>query len=399
MGAALDPAGGGAVLLEVRGVSKAFPGVQALTEVDLTVARGEVHALLGENGAGKSTLLKILAGAQSPDSGTIRFDGAPIVLQSPLHAQDVGIVTIYQEFNLVPNLSVAENVMIGREPRRGPFVDWAAMRSATSAQTRRVGLELDPGKLVKDLWVAEQQMVEIAKALSMQAKLVIMDEPTSALSDAELQKLFQIVRDLKAHGIAVIFVTHRLDEVLHICDRLTVLRDGRLVGSAEVASTSVDDIIRMMVGREIERLERHRPARSERTPALEVRGIARMGDADDPHAVRVHDASLKVHEGEILGIAGLVGAGRTELARAIFGADALDAGEILVDGRPVAIRSPKDAIAHGIGLVPEDRKQQALFLSLAVRPNLSIAALDKLRRFAAWTGFVDERAERAMIER
>ena len=385
---------GATPLLRMTGIGKAFPGVQALSDVAFSVGRGEVHALLGENGAGKSTLLKILAGAQQPDTGTIEFDGRQVTLANPLHAQQLGIVTIYQEFNLVPSLSIAENVFIGREPVRMGFVDWPEMARRTRAITATVGLDHDPSRLVSDLSVAEQQMVEIARALSMDAKLVIMDEPTSALSEAEVIRLFQIVRDLKGRGISVIFVTHRLDEVIHICDRMTVLRDGRLVDACAVADTDIDGIIRMMVGREIERLFQHRGHRSGGAVALRVEGLSR-GSGREAHATLLHDITLEVRAGEILGLAGLVGAGRTELARAIFGADPFDRGRILIDGREMQIRSPVDAIRAGIGLVPEDRKQQALFLALAVKSNLAITALDKLR---GALGLIDDRREAALVE-
>jgi inositol transport system ATP-binding protein len=382
-------------LLEMTGIAKGFPGVQALAGVDLVVRAGEIHALLGENGAGKSTLLKILSGAETPDAGTVHFTGREVTFQSPLAAQEAGIVTIYQEFNLIPTLSIAENVFIGREPVHMGFVDWREMARATAAITAEVGLEHDPSRLVSDLSVAEQQMVEIARALSMAARLVVMDEPTSALSDKEVQKLFAIVRGLRAKGIGIIFVTHRLDEVMQLCDRLTVLRDGRLVGSAEVKDVRIDDIIRMMVGREVDRLFQHRRHRGEGEVALEVRGLSRRGNARDPHATVLDGVDLLVRRGEILGLAGLMGAGRTEVARAIFGADPFDSGTVLVGGREVRIRSPEDAIRAGIGLVPEDRKQQALFLALAVRHNLSIAALDRLLRFL---GLVDEAAEVRLVE-
>ena len=369
---------GAAPLLHMAGIAKSFPGVQALSGVDLTVGRGEVHALLGENGAGKSTLLKILAGAQQPDAGRITFDGAEVRLANPHAAQQLGIVTIYQEFNLIPTLSIAENVFIGRLPVRLGRVDGGELQRRTRSLIEEVGLAVDPRRLVADLSVAEQQMVEIARALSMSAKLVVMDEPTSALSDKEVQRLFAIVAGLKARGISVVFVTHRLEEVLRICDRATVLRDGMLVGGAAIADLDVARIIRMMVGREVERLFAHREGAGSAAPALTVRGIARGRDLRDPHAVVLHGIDLEVRQGEILGLAGLVGAGRTELARAIFGADPIQSGSVLIEGQEVTIRSPIEAIRAGIGLVPEDRKQQALFLALAIRNNLSAACMDRL---------------------
>jgi inositol transport system ATP-binding protein len=382
-------------LLKMTGIAKSFPGVKALDGVDLEVAPAEIHALLGENGAGKSTLLKILAGAQSPDRGTIHFNGSDVVLSTPQDAQKLGIVTIYQEFTLAPDMTIAENVFIGREPGNRFFMNWTKMAAETQKLTRRIGLERSPMTLVRDLSVAEQQMVEIARALSMQSRVIIMDEPTSALSLAEVEKLFRIVRQLKSEGIAIIFVTHRLEEVMEICDRFTVLRDGRNVGAGKVGEITIEGIIRLMVGREVNALFAHREDSGAGAVALAVEGLTRRRSAHDPHATELQDVSLQVRRGEILGIAGLVGAGRTETARAIFGADPFDSGRVLIDGQPVDIRSPRDAIKHGIGLVPEDRKQQALFLSQAIRTNLSIAALDRIDRFGL---FVDERKERDLVE-
>jgi inositol transport system ATP-binding protein len=379
----------------MSGIAKSFPGVKALDDVGLEVGHGEVHALLGENGAGKSTLLKILSGAQKPDSGSISLAGTEISLGHPHDAQLLGIVTIYQEFTLAPNMTIAENVFIGREPGPGIFVNWREMVAETRALTQRIGLDLKPLTLVRDLSVAEQQMVEIARALSMKSRLIVMDEPTSALSSTEVKKLFAIIRDLKAHGLSTIFVTHRLEEVFEICDRFTVLRDGKQVGTGAVAETDLDNIIRMMVGREMVAQFAHRAAAAPGAVALEVKGLTRSGNAQDPHATVLIDVSLDVHRGEVLGIAGLVGSGRTEMARAIFGADPFDAGRIIVDGQEVDIRSPQDAIASGIGLVPEDRKQQALFLALAVAMNMSMASLDRL---STWGFFIDEAAERRLVE-
>jgi inositol transport system ATP-binding protein len=382
-------------LLRMTLICKRFPGVQALDDAGLEVLPGEIHALLGENGAGKSTLIKILSGAQQPDSGTIEFGGQNVTMVSPHDAQRRGIATIYQEFTLAPNMTIAENVFIGREPGVGIFVDWGKMASETRTITKRLGLELQPMSIVRDLSVAEQQMVEIARALSMKSRLIVMDEPTSALSSTEVEKLFRIIRELKAHGLSIIFVTHRLEEVMQICDRYTVLRDGRLVGSGSIADITIDGIIRLMVGRQVNALFAHRERAIIGDVVLRVEGLNRLGDAQDQNATVLADVGFEVHRGEILGIAGLVGAGRTEMARAVFGADRFDSGRFLVDGRPVQIRSPKDAIRHGIGLVPEDRKQQALFLALAVRINLSMASHEQISR---WGVFIDETAERAMVE-
>ena len=383
-------------LLRMAGISKRFPGVMALDNVDFEVAPGEIHALLGENGAGKSTLLKILSGAQPPDEGTIELAGASVTMASPHDAQKLGIVTIYQEFTLAPNMTVGENVFVGREPGRWPFINFRKMASETRALTDRIGLAVSPKTLVRDLAVAEQQMVEIARALSMESQLIVMDEPTSALSSTEVGKLFRIVRDLRARGLSIIFVTHRIEEVMELCDRYTVLRDGRQVGGGAVRETTVDGIIRLMVGREVNALfARRQVTIAGGEVALRVEGLSRRGNSQDQNATVLDDVSLEVRRGEILGVAGLVGAGRTEMARAVFGVDAFDTGRILVDGAPVIIRTPRDAIRNGIGLVPEDRKQQALFLSLAVRPNLSMAAHERISR---WRIFIDEKAERALVE-
>ena len=378
-------------LLRLENITKRFPGVTALADVSLDARAGEVLGLLGENGAGKSTLLKIVSGAQRPDTGTISWQGTPVHLASPHQAQARGIVTIYQEFNLVPDLSIAENVFIGREPRRGPFIDGRRLRRDTAAVMRRIGLDLDPMTLVRDLSVAEQQMVEIARALSMQSRLIIMDEPTSALSETEVARLLGIMRALRAEGLGMIFVTHRLGEAMRICDRVTVLRDGRLVGTRAVDGLEMDALIRMMVGRSAEQLYR-RPARRHAPGEvrLAVRDLRSAG-----RGTALHGVTLSVRGGEILGIAGLVGAGRTETARAVFGADALLAGTVELDGRTLRLRSPRDAIRAGIGLVPEDRKLQALFLSQAVRHNFSIAALAQFLRLGV---FVRERAEAAALE-
>jgi inositol transport system ATP-binding protein len=383
-------------LLKLERISKQFPGVNALDNVSLQIAPGEIHGLLGENGAGKSTLIKIMSGAYQPDSGTIELDGQRVHLTNPHRAQALGIVTIYQEFNLVPSLTVAENVFIGREPGQRGFVDWAALRRETLSITDRLGIHLNPMARVRNLSVAEQQMVEIARALSMRSRIIIMDEPTSALSGHEVQQLFKIVRDLKTQGLGIIFVTHRLEEVHEICERITVLRDGRNAGTENVTDLSTADIIRMMVGRSMDELFHRSAVHEFGDIALEVRNLSRQGSARDPNATLLHNISFTVRRGEILGIAGLAGAGRTELARAIFGADAFDSGMIIIGDKVTRIRSPQQAIQHGIGLVPEDRKQQALFLALAVRQNLSIASLASI---AQWGVFVNEKAEMSLVER
>jgi inositol transport system ATP-binding protein len=381
-------------LLRMRGISKSFPGVRALQDVDFEVGAAEIHAFLGENGAGKSTLLKILSGAQPPDSGTIEFDGRSASFASPHEAQAAGVVTIYQEFTLAPDMTVAENVFIGREPGGRFFISYRQLEAQTRELCKRIGLDRSPAARVRDLSVAEQQMVEIARALSMKSKLIVMDEPTSALSRAEVDKLFSIIRALKREGISTIFVTHRLEEVFEICDSYTVLRDGRLVGRGRVAQTNMDGIIRLMVGRELGLFAARSQSFATKEVALEVKDILRRRKSTDASAIELHGVSLDVRKGEILAIAGLVGAGRTEMARAIFGADRFDSGSVLIEGRPVGIASPRDAIAHGIGLVPEDRKQQALFLALAIRANLSIAAQERISNGI----FISAAKEDALVE-
>ena len=384
-------------LLRMEHISKRFPGVVALDDVSFEILPGEVHGLLGENGAGKSTLLKILSGAYQPDAGTIALAGEPITLPTPLDAQRQGIVTIYQEFNLIPTMSVAENMFLSREPGSGLFISWKRMREATADALGRLGLDLDPMMPVSDLSVGEQQMVEIARALSMESRIIIMDEPTSALTEHEVDRLFRIIAELKSQGLSIIYVTHRLQEVMQICDRVTVLRDGARVGGGKVGDLGIDDFIRMMVGRSSAQLfTRLGDHRTPGAVVLKIEGLWRERDPTNPHATLLRDINLEVRAGEILGLAGLMGAGRTEVARCIFGADPHRRGAITIDGLPVSIRSPIDAIKLGIGLVPEDRKQQALFLDLAVRHNLAISSLKNLS-WGRW--FVNDGAERELVER
>lgn len=390
-------------LLEVKGITKSFPGVKALSDVSFTVERGEegtVHALLGENGAGKSTLLKILSGAQRQDVGTIEFDGKPYKISSPREANEAGIVTIYQEFNLIPPLSIYENIFSGRELTNGPFINRSVMIKKTQQILDRIGLTLSPKTLVSEISVAEQQMVEIARALSIESKLIIMDEPTSALSETEVSVLLGIVRQIRKQGVSVIFVTHRLKEVIEICDTYTVLRDGQLVQSGNVRDVDELEIIRLMVGREIDRLYKKRseagPRDGIRSVALSVRGMENVVHSVDKHTTRLKDVGFEAYYGEILGIGGLVGAGRTELVRMIFGADHRLAGIIEIDGEPVNIRSPIDAISAGIGLLTEDRKQQGCFLDLSVGFNISVVSLKSIcERF----GFVNGEKESALIKK
>jgi ribose transport system ATP-binding protein len=362
----------GGVLLKLEGISKSFPGVRALHDVRLEVRKGEVHALLGENGAGKSTLMKILSGAYTRDAGEIYWEGRPIVIHHPREAQDLGIGIIYQEFNLVPQLSIAENVWISREPFRNralQLIDWKEMRRRTQELLDEVHLPLDPRRPVAGLGVAQQQMVEIAKALSLDAKLLIMDEPTSALTDTEINQLFTLIRRLKERGVSVVFISHHLDEVFQICDRGTVLRDGEYIDTVDLSQATEDDIIRLMVGRTLDQQYPKMPSQRGEE-ALRVEGLNREG--------MLHDISFTAYTGEILGIAGLVGAGRTELMRAVFGADPINSGRVYIFDKEVTVKSPQAAIRAGVGLLPEDRKQEGLVLMLSVLHNMSMASLDRL---------------------
>jgi len=356
-------------VLEMKGIYKAFPGVQALQDVDLEVREGEVHVLLGENGAGKSTLIKILSGAYRKDAGHVLLNGKEVQIHSPRQAQELGIAVIYQEFNLVAQLSVAENLFLSNLPGRNGVVDWSELYTRAEEVLRRLDLQIDVKAPVKTLSVAHQQMVEIAKALCVNARIIVMDEPTSALTRHEIEELFKIIRALKETGVSIIYISHRLEEVAEVGDVATVLRDGWNVGTVEVGSTSLDALIRMMVGRELtQKFPKAKvPIGSE---MLRVEGLSREGI--------LHDVGLRLHAGEILGVFGLVGAGRTELAQAIFGAVPIDDGEVYVNGERVSMRSPKEAIDNGLGFLPEDRKAQGLIESMSVLGNITLAALDKI---------------------
>ncbi|RWO99135.1 MAG: sugar ABC transporter ATP-binding protein [Mesorhizobium sp.] len=385
-------------LLAVEGVTKRFAGVTALSDVSLEVRPGEILGLLGENGAGKSTLLKILSGVMPPTSGRIVFDGVEFAPHNPQDAKRLGIVTIYQELSLIPTLTVAENIFIGRAPL-GPLglVSWRKMEEASRGIIARVGLDLDPATPVSALSVAEQQLVEIARALSLKSRLIIMDEPTSALTETEVQKLMSIMGRLRKDGVAIMFVTHRLEEASAICDRMTVLRDGRLAGhlDREGGPIKLPKIIEKMVGRAASELYARPTLRDVAGDVrLSVRGLRTVRDPQAPHAIVLEGVDLDLKAGEILGVAGLVGSGRTELARAIFGADRIAAGTITLDGKPIAPETPADAIALGIGLVPEDRKHQAIFAALGILTNFSIAALG---RYSNAAGFMTERREREAL--
>lgn len=374
-------------LLRLQGISKSFPGVRALSNVHLEVRRGEVHALLGENGAGKSTLMKILSGAYPRDTGEIFWEGQKVEIRTPKDAQNLGIGIIYQEFNLVPQLSIAENIWMSREWYRNRtlrLIDWPEMYRQTQQLLDELHLPLDPRRPVHGLGVAHQQMVEIARALSLNARLLVMDEPTSALTSTEIQQLFEIIRNLKARGVSVIFISHHLDEVFEICDCGTVLRDGEFIRSVDLKDISQEALIQLMVGRAVDQQYPKVTARRG-GEALRVEGLTRSGV--------LHDIHFTAYTGEILGIAGLVGAGRTELMKAIFGADPVDHGEIFVFGKPLKEHTPEAAIRAGMGLLPEDRKQEGLVLLLSLQQNISMASLDRLTGPNGLLRLKEERAQ------
>jgi ribose transport system ATP-binding protein len=364
-------AGPGALLLQMRGICKRFPGVVALDDVSFELRRGEVHALLGENGAGKSTLMRILSGASVRDGGEILLDERPVALDTPAEAQALGISTIYQEFNLVPQLSAAENIYLGREPVRiAGVIDRRKLITQATRLLSSLGTQIDPAAPVRTLGVAEQQMVEVAKALSLDARILIMDEPTSALTESEINQLFTVIRQLTANGVSVIYISHRMEELSRIGHRATILRDGRYIATRALPA-SIPELVRLMADRDI---SEHFPPRTRRRgdEILRVEALAR--------GPRLRDVTFTLHRGEILGIAGLLGAGRTELAHVIAGADRADAGRIIVNGTPLRLRTPADAIRAGIGLVPEDRKRHGLVLGQSVAANLSLPQLRRLGR-------------------
>ena len=358
-----------AEFLEMRGIVKRFPGVLALDHVDLSVRKGEVHALLGENGAGKSTLMKILSGAYQKDEGEIFFDGQKVEIHSAQDAQALNISTIYQELNLTEQLTVAENIFMGRQLMKNRFqVDWRRMYEEAQKLLDELGVAVNARQLIRDLGVAQKQMVEVAKALSINSRVLILDEPTAPLTNREIETLFDTIRMLKARGVSMIYISHRLEEVMEICDRATIMRDGANVTALNVADTNLDEIIRYMVGRELK----------EKFPKIHLEpGKERLRVEDIRAGKQVQGVSFSARGGEILGIAGLVGAGRTETMRAIFGMDPKESGDIYIDGQKVDIEQPLDAIKAGIGFVTEDRKGEGLVLPLPISQNMTLATLDK----------------------
>ena len=368
-------------LLEMSDIDKSFPGVHALRQVGLQIRPGEVLALLGENGAGKTTLIKVLGGAYRLDAGTIRIDGRSVAITRPTDAQRAGVAIIYQEFNLVPHLSARENIFLGREDTRGGFVRRRDEHRRARDLFARIGVVIDPETPCAHLTVAQQQVVEIAKALAADARIIVMDEPSAALTIQEVERLFEIIGDLKRHGMAVIYISHRLEEVFRVADRVMVMRDGSHVATRPVGELTRQDMIEMMVGRKIEN-EFPKQRAQLGAERLRVQGLNRGN--------RVRDVSFSVRSGEVVALTGLVGAGRTETARLIFGADRMESGTVTLDGRRLRLRSPRDAMASGIGLLTEDRRNQGLVLAHSARENFGLPNLGGLSAL----GFVRGRRER-----
>lgn len=371
------------LVLALHGALKTFGPVIALADGTIDLRAGEIHALCGENGAGKSTLVKILAGLYSPDEGDFTVEGRPVNFRSVADSKAAGISVIYQEPTLFPDLSVAENIFIGRQPRRRfGLIDHAGMLSSAQALFARLGVDLDPARTAEGLSIADQQIIEIAKAISLDARVLVMDEPTAALSGVEVERLFAVARSLRDSGAAILFISHRFDEVFSISDRITVMRDGRYIATRETASTSIEQIVQDMVGREVDSLYPKTPT-TVGAPVLSVEGLQRRGV--------FAGITFDVRAGEIVALAGLVGAGRTEVARAVFGIDRYDAGRVHISGRTLKPGSPKDAIAAGIGFVPEDRRKQGLIMDLSVARNTTLTLRNRFRR----AGLINGRAERA----
>lgn len=360
-------------ILRMENIDKRFPGVQALDDVTFRVEKGTIHALVGENGAGKSTLMKLLAGTQPKDSGTIEIGGETVELEDPAHAQRLGVGMIYQELTVIPYLTVGQNIYLGREPRRRglPLINWNELYGNASDMLERIELPVQPRDTVADLSVAQQQMIEVAKALSLEARIIIMDEPTSSLTDRETSTLFRLMRNLRDEGITIIFISHRLEEVFEIADRVTVLRDGKTIDTKDIAEVRRQDVVNMMVGRELEEMFPKQSSPTEEV-ILEVEGLTGL------NGEWFRDISFSLRAGEILGVSGLVGAGRSEMARGLLGLDPMESGTVKVRGEVVQIRGIRDLMKRGFAYVPEDRKLQGLFLGMTVRENITISVMRRL---------------------
>ena len=376
------------IVLQMRGISKSFPGVKALDDARLEVRRGEVHVLLGENGAGKSTLMKVLSGVYLKDEGEIIYEGKPVEIRNIQDARKLGISIIHQELNMLAERNIAQNIYLGREPLKNPYtrqIDEKKMREDSKALLARLGVELSPDTMVKDLSIAQQQMVEVVKALSVETKVLIMDEPTSSLTKREIDALFAIVESLCAQGISVIYISHRMEEIFRIGDRVTVMRDGKYVGTVNVKETNMDQLVTMMVGRQISQMY-GRPEHRAGEVALETKDLT---------GLRFRNVNIRVRCGEIVGIGGLVGAGRTELVKAIFGYDRIESGKVFVHGREMKRHSPRNSVEAGIGFLPEDRKSEGLIQQQPIKNNILQASMKRYFK----RGLVDKKAEKELAER
>lgn len=360
----------GEVILQMKGIDKSFPGVHALKNVELELRRGEVHALMGENGAGKSTLMKVLTGIYSKDAGSIIYEGKEVEFTNPRESQDAGISIVHQELNMMNHLTVAQNIFIGRERMKGKLINDREMEREAAKLFERLKISIDPGETMGKLTVGKQQMCEIAKAISKDAKVIVFDEPTAALTDAEINDLFEIIRELRSKNIGIIYISHRMDEIKRITDRVTVMRDGEYVGTLVTDESTKDDIINMMVGRVVYEDPKQKSSVPPNAPV-----VLKVEHLNAGKMVR--DVSFELHKGEILGFSGLMGAGRTETARALFGADKKESGDIYINGRKVEIKSPQDAVKYGIGYLSEDRKRFGCIVGKSVAENTTMACLEK----------------------
>ena len=378
----------GDVILTMKGIDKSFPGVHALDHVDLEVRRGEVHALMGENGAGKSTLMKVLTGIYSKDEGTITFEGKEVEFTNLREAQDAGIVIVHQELNMLGHLTVAQNIFIGREFMKGKFIDDRKMNEEARKLFDQLGIDIDPTETMSRLTVGKQQMCEIAKAISHDAKVIIFDEPSAALTEAEIEELFKIIRDLRERQLGIVYISHRMDEIKVITDRVTVMRDGGYVGTLITKDCTKEDIINMMVGRVI-----YEDPKTESQVAKDAPVVLKVEHLNAGRMVQ--DVSFELHKGEILGFSGLMGAGRTETMRALFGADPKQSGDIYINGEKVDIKTPKDAVSHGIGYLSEDRKRFGIIVDKTVAENSTMASLDEYMKGL----FIDKKKEKEVAQK
>ncbi len=378
----------GEVILTMEGIDKSFPGVKALNQVFFEVRKGEVHALMGENGAGKSTLMKVLTGIYTRDAGTITYEGKEVTYHNPREAQAAGIVIVHQELNMMGHLTVAQNIFIGREFRKGPFIDDAKMNEEAKKLFQRLNIDIDPKMTMSDLTVGMQQMCEIAKAISHEAKVIIFDEPSAALTEAEIDRLFDIIRELKKQDMGIVYISHRMDEIKRITDRVSVMRDGAYVGTLITEECTKDDIINMMVGRVI-----YEEPKTESQVAADAPVVLKVEHLNAGRMVK--DVSFELRKGEILGFAGLMGAGRTETLRAVFGADKKDSGDIFLNGKKIEIKTPEDAVKAGIGYLSEDRKRYGVVLQKTITENSTLACLNQYVKGP----FIDGRKERKVTKK